>query len=235
VRDLRAEWLRLWGLRSPWACLAGVVVAFTVCALSLANDAVRALELGEVPPGTTTAATEVLGPAAQVALVPLVAFAMLAVTAEYASGAIRTILLGRPRRWRVLAAKTAVVAVPAGVVLALVTVGGWYAAAAVLGERFDAADGPASLAVRIGLLGALVAVVSAALAALVRSSAATLAAGVGVFLGTLVVPDPVGGLLPAGAAASWVEQGGTVGLVVLLVWAATLWAVGVSAMTVRDV
>jgi ABC-2 type transport system permease protein len=235
VRDLRAEWLRLWGLRSPWACLVGVVLAFSVCTLSLANDAVRALELGEVPPGTTTSATDVLGPGAQVGLVPLVAFAMLTVTAEYASGAIRTTLLGQPRRWRVLAAKTTVVAVPAGVVLALVTVGGWYAAAAVLGERFDPAVGPASLAVRIGLLGVVVAIVSTALASLVRSSAATLAAGVGVFLATLVVPDPLGGLLPAGAAASWVERGGTVGLVVLLVWSAALWAVGVSAMTVRDV
>jgi ABC-2 type transport system permease protein len=235
VGDLRAEWLRLWSLRSPWACLIGALFAFAVCALSLANDAVRALELGEVPPGTMTAAADVLGPATQVGIVPLIAFAMLTVTAEYASGAIRTTLLGRPRRWRALAAKTAVVAVPAGVVIALATAGGWFAAAAILGERFDATGGPVGLAMRTGLLGAFVAVLAAALAALVRSSAATLAAGTAVLLGTLVVPGPIGGLLPAAAAASWVEQGAPTSLVVLAAWTAILWAVGASAMMLRDV
>lgn len=134
--DLRAEWTRLWSLRSPWACLAGAAVAFLLCTAALANDAVRAVELGEMPAGTMTSPVDVLGPATQMAIGLVVAFSILPLTGEYANGSIRTAMLGQPQRWRLLAAKTAVVAVPAAVVLTLVTLGRSAAAGAVLGATW---------------------------------------------------------------------------------------------------
>ncbi|MFI6815789.1 ABC transporter permease [Nonomuraea sp. NPDC050328] len=117
-----AEWGKLWSVRSTWWCLLSALALMVLSALTLgAGAATEALRRG-------TAAAIEGGEAAVSATVfaqfALVALAMLAVTAEYASGSIRATLQAVPARGVVLGAKAVVVAVVlavAGVVSALVS------------------------------------------------------------------------------------------------------------------
>lgn len=234
---VRAEWGRTWSVRAPWVTLAAVLVTVPLVATVLANDVVHAVSTGELPPGTSTAPAEALGPAVQLGLVVLAALAMHPVTTEYATGTARLTFQAEPRRWLVLAAKTTVVTLTA--LLAGVATGtaATLAVRAYLGEHAaPAPDGAVAEALRAGLrtgvVLALAAILTAALAALVRHAVGTLALAAALLAGVLVLPDPVSRWTPAGAAATFVAGEGAPW--VLAAWAAVGFAVAVGVLERRD-
>src|SRR3954470_24500700 len=105
MRALRAEWIKLWSVRSTWVAL-GIAVAFTV-GLGLA-DTVSTVRGWDTMPAPDRAAFDPLGSAfagltfAQLALGVL---GVLAVSAEYSSGTIIPTLTAQPRRSTAFAAK----------------------------------------------------------------------------------------------------------------------------------
>ena len=117
---LAGEWTRLWTVPSTWWCL--VTAAAVMLGLGLAFALEAAGDPGTAtPPQPAWVAGEFAILTAQFVLMVMVT---LAVTSEYATGAISTTLQWTPRRGLLLVARTVVpagVATVAGVVLAVVT------------------------------------------------------------------------------------------------------------------
>jgi ABC-2 type transport system permease protein len=146
------------------------------------------------------------------AQIAAVAFGVLAVCSEYATGTIRATFAANPRRLQVVAAKVAIVGGLVAGVSIVATVGAFYAGQAVLrGNGFVDANGyPAAsladgqtlrtVAIAAGYLVVL-AVLSLAAAAILRDTAAAIS----VLLGVLFVPWIVGGLLPENLANAFEE------------------------------
>ncbi|MFB7949230.1 ABC transporter [Kitasatospora phosalacinea] len=238
-----AEWSKLWSVRSTWWCLAGAVALTVLTApvigATMANN--RGEDVG-VPVGEVAVAT------VYVAQFALVALAMLAVTAEYASGAIRTTLQAVPRRGVLLAAKGAVaglVGLVAGTVLGLLGAG---VGALSLGDRALVAGAPvAGTALRTGVCLALLGVLTVGAAVAVRSAAGTLTV---VFVGLTVLPvvlqaSDVGPLvylaerMPNAAGGVFMNAGGGpygawTALVLLVLWSAGVLFLGDRVLRARD-
>ncbi|WP_407566171.1 ABC transporter permease subunit [Streptomyces sp. 184] len=142
---------------------------------------------------------------AQVGLIAFAALGVLFITAEYKRGMIRTTFTAGPRRGRVLAAKSAVLAAvsfAAGLAGAVVSFLVGQQALRSGGHRppqfpeVSLSDGPALRAVvGTGLLVALVALFALGLGALLRHTAAAVTIVVVLF----VLPLVLGGGLPLGA------------------------------------
>jgi hypothetical protein len=183
-RAAAAEWLRLRTVRTTWWCLLAATVTVVGIGVIMAFDAENVTASGDLPPAT--AAGEfgvVLG---QFALLVL---ALLAVTQEYASGAIAPTLQWTPRRRVLLAARVGVpvaVATVAGLLLALVAdVAAWFIA--------DLSLSPAEVVDSLARVAAVLvagSVLAVGAGLLLRSTAGALAT---VFLLQLVLPF----LLPA--------------------------------------
>ncbi|RAY14028.1 ABC transporter permease [Actinomadura craniellae] len=246
-----AEWTKLWSVRSTWWCLlAGAVLM----AAAGAQFGIYAADVNTDPAADPADRTGVVGAgvlaaqAVEVGQFAFVALAMLVVTAEYSSGMMRTSLLWTPRRWRLLAARTLVLAgviFVAGVVAAL----GAAAAAWPLAGTW-ARVRPGELAGDVAAVGvylALVAVITMGVAVALRSAAGTLTL---LFSGLTVVPailratrvgplETVSEYLPGTAGAVFMRgledpYPPVAGLVILLVWAAVVWAAGLAVLNRRD-
>lgn len=118
VRSARAEWSRIWSVRSSWvlvACLALFVVGVGALA---GIDAAR--NPGSVPPGST--AWDGARFTAMFALFGTVALAAMTSTADHGTGAIVPTLQWTPRRGVLLTARSAVIALTVTAIgIALVT------------------------------------------------------------------------------------------------------------------
>ncbi len=182
ARAAAAEWLRLRTVRTTWWCLLAAAVTIVGIGVIMAFD-----EIDSPPVPSATLAGEFGVLLGQFALLVLV---LMAVTQEYASGAIGPTLQWTPRRRVLLAARVTVpVAVAAGVGM-LLALGTDVVAALIAPELTlsfsDAADSLARIAAVL-VAGSVLAVGTALL---LRSTAGALAA---VFLLQLVLPF----LLPA--------------------------------------
>jgi hypothetical protein len=184
ARAASAEWLRLRTVRTTWWCLLAATVTVVGIGVIMAFDAENVTASGELPPATSAGEFGVL--LGQFALLVL---ALLAVTQEYASGAIAPTLQWTPRRRVLLAARVTVpvvVATVAGVLLALVAdVAAWLIA--------DLTLAPAEVADSLSRIAAVLVaggVLAVGVGLLLRSTAGALAT---VFLLQLVLPF----LLPA--------------------------------------
>lgn len=175
-RTVAAEWTRLWTVRSTWWALAAAAALMLLLGFAFGQDMT-----GESPfwvPGEIA-----IGPA-QFALYVLV---MLPVTAEYATGAIRSTLQAVPRRGLLLAARslvTLVVATVAAVVLALLT-----GAMAWIGLGSELVVDAGDIAASLGLVAVVVAagsLLTIGFGSVLRSSAGTLTS---LFLLLLVLPQ----------------------------------------------
>ncbi|MFC4120751.1 ABC transporter permease [Nonomuraea zeae] len=174
-----SEQAKLWSVRSTWWCLAGGLALLALSALTLggaaATDALR-----EGTQGVRITASEPVVSATSFAQFALVALAMLTITSEYASGAIRVTLQATPVRGTVLAAKALVVAPVmflAGVAGGALTTGVVYLtlSADVFGGLVVLPLGevvPDLLGV--GVYFALVSIMTLGVAAAMRSAAGTL-------------------------------------------------------------
>jgi ABC-2 type transport system permease protein len=113
MRSLRAEWIKLWSVRSTWIAL-GVAVAFAV-GLGLA-DTISATRGWDSMPAVDRAAFDPLGSAfagLTFAQLSLGVLGVLAVTSEYTSGTIIPALTAQPRRGAAFAAKAGTVFIAA--------------------------------------------------------------------------------------------------------------------------
>ena len=237
-RAMAAEWTRLRTVRSTWwSLLAGLVMMLFV-------GVAFGLDMDDVTPVWVAGELGVVF--AQFALfVP----AMLAVTAEYSTGAIRSTLQAVPRRG-VLALARILVAVgaaaTAGIVLALLAdVASWVA----LGSRAEVVT--SDIATSLGAVAMLVAagaLLAVGVGTALRSSAGTLTT---VFLLWLVLPTmlpafgvswlaTIGNHLPGAAAMVFLDAFGDPALsttragIVLAAWLVAATAAGSWSLLRRD-
>ncbi|TMR91633.1 ABC transporter permease [Nonomuraea basaltis] len=192
-----AEWAKLWSVRSTWWCLASATALMVLSAVTVggaaATDALReGRATGTAPGGGGQAAgvpggggadivaSEPVVSATSFAQFALVALAMLVITSEYASGAIRVTLLATPVRGVVLAAKALVVApvmAVAGVLSGAVATAAVYLLLSidVFGGLVALPAGEVALdLLGIGVFFALVSVMTLGVGTAMRSAAGTL-------------------------------------------------------------
>ncbi|WP_188193239.1 ABC transporter permease [Nonomuraea sp. SYSU D8015] len=174
-----AEWAKLWSVRSTWWCLAAAAGLMVLAAVTLGGATATEALRGEGP-AVPVVASEPVVSATSFAQFALVAAAMLAITAEYASGSIRVTLQAVPVRGVMLAAKALVVA---PVMAAAGVLSGAVATAAVyLLLSLDAFRGLVVLPIGevvpdllgVGGFFAFVSVMTLGVGAAVRSAAGTL-------------------------------------------------------------
>ncbi|WP_091094524.1 ABC transporter permease [Micromonospora citrea] len=244
-----SEWTKLWSVRSVWGNLLASVLLMAAAAAQEAVYVVNenadldpADDLGVVGLGTVAISSVLL------AQFTVLALAMLVITAEYATGAIRATLQWTPSRGRLLLAKTAVVAVVTFVVGALLGALASAVAHPVLGEwgRFPVAE-TAGDVLAVATYLSLVGVFTLGLGTALRSAVGTLTT---VFLILMVVPTALGVLgnefvdrlvdgLP-GVAGYHFMSGDTdpyppaTGLALLAAWALAAMLAGYAALRSRD-
>ncbi|MEY9871683.1 ABC-2 type transport system permease protein [Streptacidiphilus sp. MAP12-33] len=197
-RALRAEWAKMWSLRSTWITL-GVALGLLLLAGVLAAS--NYSPSGAAVRGPGAGAKDAVGLAlsgidfAQLAIGVL---GVLIAAGEYSTGMIRSTLAAVPSRLPVLWSKVAAFGL---VATAVATVGAF---AAFLGGAHFLSGDAISLSLSSGgvlrsLLGAglylgLVGVFAVALGTLVRS----IAGGIGLLVATLMLLPVLTGLLPSG-------------------------------------
>lgn len=234
---LHAELLKIGTLRSLYGAL------FALLAVSTAFSAVAGAD-GAADPESDALFTAFSG--VLPGQIAVIAFGALAVSAEFHPGALRLSLAAVPRRGRWFAAKALAVGVPAFLVGLVTAAASLAAARATMGT---AADGlTASQQVR-GVVGcgvylALMALLAAGLAALLRSGVGALAVLIPfVLVISFVVGDAAGKVtdfLPDKAGQVVLHQSwdGTLGpwsgLAVTAAWAAAALAAGAWSVRRRD-
>lgn len=181
LRAVRAEWTRLWTLRSTWWLL-------------LAGAALMMFIGGVAGSGNASESAAPIWHAAQIALIPgqfaFLLMVLLAVTGEYSTGAIRSTFQWVPRRGIVLATRLLVPVMCATfcavIVAAATNLVAWVLlgeAAAVVPDEIIASLGKVALVVAFGGL------LAAGVGLILRSTAGTLTA---IFLLILLLPIALG-------------------------------------------
>jgi ABC-2 type transport system permease protein len=181
---LRSEWTKLRSLRSTfWALTVTVVLGVglgAVISAAAAHGYARSsasAKLSWDPTGYSQTGVAI-------ASLAIVALGVLCISSEYSSGMIRTSLIAVPKRGRVLAAKALVFAGVAFVVGEVTCFAAFFAGQALIsGHAPQAALGDPGVARAVaggGLLLAALAVLSVGTGALLRHSAAAIAAMVAI-------------------------------------------------------
>jgi ABC-2 type transport system permease protein len=242
VSLLASEWTKLRSVASTWWCSA----LYLLTALTLGWLAAASTDRASSAAIAVSGALTVFGFAQLV----LVVLGVLAGAGEFSTGTAVASFTAVPRRWRLLAAKTVVVAVWAGVLTAVAAAGCGLAARTLTavpgGVSLGAPEVVRQLVLQV-IWGVLVAVLSVALGTLLRSSAG----GIGLGMALVFVLPPVLSLaggrwaertaqaLPAlrvgedaflAVATSW-----PVGLAVVGGWAVAAWAGAAALLERRDV
>lgn len=243
-----AEWIKLWTIRSTWACLLSGIV------LQIGYSVIVGLSEGSQQGAAAvaermTAPETAVGGTLYMAQFAVVTLAALAIASEYATGSIRSTLLCVPLRGRMLAAKTVVVSCVlfvSGVLLALL---GTVTAMMTMGgsARSPSVADVLSHALAIGGYLALAAVLVLGLGTIMRSVAGTLTAmgvimlvvPVGLILSKVKVLTAVADFLPGPAGlhlmyGSTGPDGRGVALLVLASWAALVQVGGYLVLRTRD-
>jgi ABC-2 type transport system permease protein len=188
VRASRAEWSRIWSVRSSWVCVAAIALAVvglgTVAGLDAANNP------GQVQEGDGTA-WDVAGFTAMFALFGTLAMSVVASTSDHATGAIVPTLQWTPRRGLLLAVRTSVITATVTLVgVAFVAVASVAVWAVAPGLDLPAAEGARSLG-NTALVLCCAALLAIGLGLATRSTAAAVVIAVAllvflpVFLGQL--------------------------------------------------
>jgi ABC-type transport system involved in multi-copper enzyme maturation permease subunit len=234
-RVARAEWAKLWSLRSSWIttglALLLLVAIGTIAALQFRSASTAGRPMDDDLAGATPYSLALFG--VPFALIAVGVLGVLTTAGEYTTGMIRSTLAAVPRRLPVLWAKAAVYGAVAFAVAAAGVSGTYAITSGVLPGGGFGAGGVVRGLLGAGVYLALVGVIGVALGALLRSSAGGISALVGAFL---LVPglmsllprswrDEVTPYLPsnAGEAISALTHGAGqlsagAGLLVLLGW-----------------
>ncbi|MGP4026085.1 hypothetical protein [Actinomadura sp. 3N407] len=244
-----AEWTKAWTVRSTWWNLLGAAVLMGLACLQLAIYTVHANDNDDPADdkGVVGAGTIAIGAVDLVQFV-LIGLAMLLITSEYSTGAIRATLQWIPRRGEMLAAKTLVAAVIGGLAGTVLAAAGSLAALPLLGH-WGEFEFPTWLGdvLAVGLYMAVISVFSLGVGALLRSAVGTL---IVIFLVVLVVPaslqasgvtamERAADFMPAVAGAAFMRGESdsyppALGLLVLAAWAAAAIAAAHVALRRRD-
>jgi ABC-type transport system involved in multi-copper enzyme maturation permease subunit len=183
---LRSEWTKLRSVRSTfWALTVTVVLGI---ALGAVISAAAAHSYAKFSPAQKLSwdPTGVSGSGMAIAQLAIVVLGVLCISSEYSSGMIRTSLTAVPKRGRVLAAKSLVFAAVTFVVGEVTTVVAFFVGQALItGHAPHAVFGDPGVARAVvggGLYLAALAVLSVAAGALLRHSAAAIAAMMAVVL-----------------------------------------------------
>lgn len=253
---LRSEWIRLTTTRSTWVTLlaTGLLMGlFGAIAAAASTGAVEGPG-GAAPPGFAGADTIGVLMAGQTPGVLVIGVLGVMLGArEYASGMVRTTYAAVPARWRVLVARTLVLAAASAVVVGAGVAIAFVAGNAVLAgsdATTVALDDEGTARVLLGVTGYLVAagVLGLFLGTLTRG----VGAGVGTLLGLLLVVPGFGTLLlpddwqdalaylPSEAAESVTTSAGgdlgtVAGVLVLAAWVVGLGVAAATALHRRDV
>ncbi|MEO3780864.1 ABC transporter permease [Micromonospora sp. B11E3] len=244
-----AEWTKLWSVRSTWWTMLSAVLltAATAGQLAIYADNANTNDDPADDRGVVTLGS-VLIDSLELTQYAVLALGLLAVTAEFGTGTLRTTLRCTPSRGRVLLAKAAVTAaVTFGLGLLLGAVGA-LVAAPVLGEWGAApAGGTVRDVVASAAYLALVSVLALGLGAVLRSAVLTVIVLLAVLMivplslqepGIAVLtriadafPGVAGGHFLAGDGEPYPP---VVGLLLLAGWAAAALAAGRAALRRRD-
>lgn len=244
-----AEWIKAWSVRSTWWSLLGGAFLMSLAAVQMAiyttnanDNADPRDDKGVVEIGSIAVSSVGLSQFA------LIALAMLLVTAEYSTGAIRTTLQWVPHRGRLLLAKTAVTAAVCGAAGTLMAMLGSAVAAPVLGRwgNFTAVGWLGDI-LSVGCYMALISAFTLGVGMLLRSAVGTLTV---VFLILVMVPEMlrvpdivalerVAAYTPGPAGSAFLGGGSdfypaAVGLLVLVGWVVAALAAGGTAFRRRD-
>ncbi|SOD64466.1 ABC-2 family transporter protein [Streptomyces zhaozhouensis] len=191
------EWTKLTSVRATWWNLLAALVLTVGFAgmLGLSAEASSAKGVAVDEPAHRLAAQAFL-----VSQLALVALATLAVTSEYAGGTAHATLRAVPRRGRLLAAKTTVVALVVGAAGTVLQLAGGLTAGVLMGGGGTGGDGsPAATALAVGGHLALLAVLSVGLAFVLRSAAGALTS---LIMLLLALPQLLGALGPGWLATA---------------------------------
>ncbi|MFC1442437.1 ABC transporter permease [Streptacidiphilus sp. N1-10] len=198
LRVLRAEWAKMWSLRSTWITL-GVALVLLLLAGTLA--AANYSPTGGTVRGPGADAKDAVALAlsgidfAQLAIGVL---GVLIAAGEYSTGMIRSTLAAVPSRLPVLWSKAACYGAVAAVVATVGALAAFLAGAHSLsGDAISlslSSDGVLRSLLGAGLYLGLVGVFAVALGTLVRS----VAGGIGLLVATLMLLPVLTGLLPSG-------------------------------------
>jgi ABC-2 type transport system permease protein len=172
---LAAEYTKLRSLRSPTLTVLATALATVAVGVITANDVVTYWDQASGPQQATFDPVWVSLTGFLIAQLAFGVLGVLAVSSEYASGTIRTTFTAVPRRWTVLAAKTAVIGGSAFVAGEVIAAAAFLAGQAMLSAReLDVSLGhpgvPRAL-LGAGFFLAVMAVVGLGLGAIIRHTA----------------------------------------------------------------
>ena len=246
---IRAEWTKLWSVRSTWWTVLAAVVVMAATAGQLAIYVANG-NSNDDPTDDAGVVTigSVLIDSVELTQYAVLAIGLLMITSEFTTGTIRTTLQCTPSRGRVLLAKAAATAaVTFGLGLMLGTVGA-LVARPVLG-RWGSAPAAGTVGDVVGLAGylALVGVLALGLGAVLRSAVLTLTV---LFAVLMIVPlslrepdiaalNRIADVFPGEAGRHFLTGDGqpyppAVGLLLLAGWAAVALMLGRAALHRRD-
>ncbi|MFJ8742845.1 hypothetical protein ACIRL2_26070 [Embleya sp. NPDC127516] len=231
-----SEWIKLWSVRSTWWSVAASVFLMTVCAGIIGMDFANDVERGETKDGLTMAVGEPATGSVLLAQFAVVALAMAVITAEFATGSIRTTLTADPRRGRMLFAKTAVVVAVTTPLAALLAVAGVGIGRFTLGSYAITSSG--AVAGDIAAITAylvLTAILTVGLGALLRSPVATLSVVLTVMLALpMLIATEAADILPGRAGMNLLD-GDATAAAILAAWAMAAQVAGWAALHRRDI
>jgi ABC-2 type transport system permease protein len=193
-RVVRAEWIKLFSLRSSWITLAAAVVA--VVGIGTLISYVTNTHWSHIPPEEAASFDPVGQSLGGVMLAQLVigVLGALVITGEYATGMIRASLMAVPRRLPVLVAKVVVFASVTFVLMLASAFVAFLAGQAALGSHGTTLSAPHAVRAIVGvaLYLTVVALLAIGLGFALRNTAGSIAT----LFGLLLVLPGLGRLLP---------------------------------------
>jgi ABC-type transport system involved in multi-copper enzyme maturation permease subunit len=244
---LRSEWTKLRSVRSTyWSALAAVVIAVGLGALVCWGN-LQSTDGVDDPAGTSLAGMFL----AQVAFAIV---GVLTMSAEYSTGMIRTTLSAVPQRGFILAGKAVVVGTAAFILALVTSFVSFFLGQAILSTKSYniglGAPGVLRVVVGAALYTLVLVVLSLGLATILRNTAGTITAVIGiVFVIPIIVAlvplrwqNDIGRYMPANAGGSLVtvhpgdgSLGPWAGFTVFCAWAVVAGAVAWWTLRRRDV
>ena len=128
LRSVRAEWIKLWSLRSTW------ITSFIAIALTVLFGAGIAIASGQRPEGQESA-KDLITTGLAFGQIVVSVLGALVITGEYASGQIRSSLAAVPRRGQLLLSKAVVLAIVSFLLGSLSVFLSWAISKPFLGEH----------------------------------------------------------------------------------------------------
>ena len=128
LRSVRAEWIKLWTLRSTW------ITSFIAIALTVLFGAGIAIASGQQQEGQE-AAKNMITAGLNFGQIVVAVLGALIITGEYSSGQIRSSLAASPRRGRLLVSKAVVLTIVAFILGSVSVFLSWAISKPFLGEH----------------------------------------------------------------------------------------------------